>query len=293
LRSEARPPEAAVDIDRLTPEGKPRALKAFFRAPVFRPFGRFWLGVRRVLRPYKWRSGFRRLEALRGIGEGRRAFLLGSGPSLAGMDLSVLDGEFVCVANMGVRAIGTVIAHADMHVVTDIYRYQRFAEEMEAIARREAIPHRFVTIKGRRIWRGLAEKANEPIFLVAHLDRLAHVDDRLPPIREGVMKGPSVLLSAAILLEYLGFSPIYVLGCDLDYDSGDKYFYDMKAIDLTHEADPRIIGRRKGLPTIDAHFAVLRRVFERNGHRLVNAGIGGNLNSLPREDFRSLFPERR
>src|SRR5689334_21218190 len=90
----------------------------------------FMRNLRALSRRARWAGTYRRLEAVRGIGEGRRAFLLGSGPSLATMDLAPLAAEFVCVVNMGIRAVGRQISHADMHVVSDANRYRRFAAEI-------------------------------------------------------------------------------------------------------------------------------------------------------------------
>jgi len=231
---------------------------------------------------------FHRLKAMRGIGERRRAFLLGSGPSLSEMDLSRLDHEFVCVVNMGIRGVGRELSHADMHVVSDANRYRRFAEEIEMIVLNHPVPYRFISRRARTAWKRVARRASKPYFIVPHTEKLITLKD-IPPISEGLVTGPSVLLSAAVLLEFLGFSPIYVIGCDLDYESGAKYFYRSEAIDLVHEADPIVMGRRNGMLSVNDHFAVLREAFERRGGAILNAGLGGNLNSLPRVEFETLF----
>jgi hypothetical protein len=247
--------------------------------------------IRRRLRALRWRSDYGRLEQIQGIGEGRRAFLVGSGPSLGSMDLARLDGEFVCVVNMGIRAVGTVVSHADMHVVTDTNRYRRFAEEIEAIALEHLIPYRFVSHRVRRLWRSLPRRANEPFYLVPHVDKLTERPD-LPPVAEGIIRAPSVLVTGAVLLDFLGFSPIYVIGCDLDYDSQNKYFYELGTLDVVHENDPKVISRRTGTESVNGYFAILRDALARKGRSIVNAGVGGNLTSLPRADFDGLFDGR-
>jgi hypothetical protein len=244
--------------------------------------------IRRRLRTRRWRPEYQRLRQIEDLGVGRRAFLVGSGPSLGAMDLSPLDREFVCVVNMGVRAVGSALSHADMHVITDTNRYRRFAAEIEAIARKHPIPYRFLSQRVRRLWRALPDRANEPFYLVSHVAKVSEGPD-LPPIDEGVVRAGSVLLTAAVLLDYLGFSPIYVIGCDLDYETAGKYFYELGTLDVTHENDPKVIERRPGMVTVDEQFAILRRTFEGRGHRLFNAGIGGKLESLERVDFATLF----
>ena len=246
-------------------------------------------GARQFARGLAWRSEYRRLAQLEGIGRGRRAFLLGNGPSLSSMDLSPLAAEFVCVVNMGVRGVGTVLPHADMHVVVDSTRYRRFAADIEAAALRHQVPYRFLPRRLRHVWHSLPRHANRPIFLVPHIDKLADRRD-LPPMSEGVLRTPpSVVLTGAVLLDYLGFSPVYVLGCDLDYATEGPYFYSLGTRDALHEADPKVIGRRERTPRLDEQFAVLRAAFERKGASIYNAGPGGQLSSLERVDFASLF----
>jgi hypothetical protein len=244
--------------------------------------------VRQAWRELQWHSEFRRLERLRGIGQGRRAFLIGNGPSLASMNLTRLDGEFVCVVNMGVRAVGQSLSHADMHVVTDANRYERFAGAIEAVVLDRTVPYRFVTRRGRRAWNRLQRRGSRPYWLVMNTAKLTDVGD-LPPLNGGLVTGPSVLISAAVLLQFLGFSPIYVIGCDLDYEGDGKYFYPLEEIDRIHEADPTVIGRRPGMHGVNAHFAVLRDAFAVRGQAILNAGLGGNLHTLQRVGFDSLF----
>ncbi len=256
----------------------PRAAKRLVRHP------------RQALRTLKWQPQLRRLESIGSIGSGRRAFLVGCGPSLAEMDLSTLKGEFVCAANMAIRGVGDLLPHADMHIMTDPYGYARFASEIERLALDHSIGYRFLNYRARKIWRQLETKAaEEPIYFVPHTAKILELD-AIPPVEEGIANGPSVLIPGAILLRHLGFDPIYILGCDLNYETNGPYFYPMREADLQHEADVVDRDGRRGISEVDRHFAVLRRDFERQGLRLVNAGLGGNLSSLPRAPLDGLFP---
>ena len=80
-----------------------------------------------------------------------------------------------------------------------------------------------------------------------------------------------------------------MIGCDLDYESGGRYFYEMQEHDLRHEHDPVVVARRSGIEEVNSHFAILRDDFARGGFSIVNAGVGGRLESLPRVPFESLF----
>jgi hypothetical protein len=253
-------------------------------APLHR---RAWRQVRRKLRTLRWRPELQRIMTLRGLGQGRRAFLVGSGPSLNQMDLSRLEGEFVCLVNTGVRLLGREIVRADMHVVNDIHCYRSYGDEIEAIAARHPNALRFLNLRMKRRWRA-AGSIGRPHFLINNPRKLIP-GHPVPDLADGIVTGPSVLLSAAVLLDHMGFQEVYVIGCDLDYVSAGPYFYRPSAIDAAHEAQPDVAARRSDMAKVNAQFAVLRADFERRGRGLFNAGIGGNLDALQRVDFTRLF----
>lgn len=247
--------------------------------------------LRRVLRRRRWALERRRIEALRPRFDGRRAFLLGSGPSLSAMDLSRLEGEFVCVVNLALRAVGSVIPHADMHVMNDVYGFEAYGEEIESLVRRHRIGLRFLNQRLKPKWRRLPDRGTRPIFVLVE-ESMARVTGRVPPIEEGVARGATVLISAASLLKAMGFREVFVLGCDLDYGAPEKYVYSMTERDAGHEENPRIKERRRDMIHVNQEFAAMRAAYEEDGRRLLNAGRGGNLVSLERTDFDGLFPSR-
>jgi hypothetical protein len=49
-------------------------------------------------------------------------------------------------------------------------------------------------------------------------------------------------------------------------------------------------GRRAAsIPHADEEFALVLRVMQADGRKLVNAGVGGRLDALPRVNFAALF----
>ena len=251
-----------------------------------------WLRrLRRASRKLRWRVERRRLDNYRSHTLGRRAFLVGSGPSLEKLDLKMLDGEFVCVVNLGLRAVGTVIPHADMHVLNDVHCFDRYGEEIEDLVRRHNIKMRFLNQRLQAKWRRLDNRAARPVFVLVE-ESMVRLTGSIPPIEEGMARGATVLISAASLLKALGFAEVYVLGCDLDYDLPQKYAYTLSPQDEEHEQSPEIRHRRGDMIHVNQEFAVMRAAFEQDGKTILNAGYGGNLHSLERVAFESLFPGR-
>jgi hypothetical protein len=248
-----------------------------------------WLRDARAAR--RWRSELRSLADLAAVGQGRRAFLLGSGPSLAEIDLTPLSEEFVCIVNTGVRALGRHLDHADMHVVNDMSCYRSFGREIEAKCHMFGVRYRFVNQRASRYLRKAAAPQTRPILIFDNPTDLRSLD-RAPSLEEGVIHGSTVLVTAAYLLFRMGFDAVYVLGCDLDYDSKGKYFYAMSDHDLAHEGNPSVLDKRADLTDLDAvnaEFGVVARFFEQEGRLLANAGKGGNLHVLPRVPLREIL----
>jgi len=57
-----------------------------------------------------------------------------------------------------------------------------------------------------------------------------------------------------------------------------------------HEEDPKVKARRAAaFPHADKEFALALCAMQTDGRKLVNAGVGGRLNALPRVNFEALF----
>jgi hypothetical protein len=237
----------------------------------------------------RWLPDFRRRTLpLHDKFRGQRAILMANGPSLTKMDLALLDREFVCTVNMGLRAAQQFVPHVAMHVVTDNNRYRKFAGEIETISRDAGIPYRFLSTGLQRAWARQRSDAAKPHFVLLHnrsfLDRGPQTD-----LSKGICGGSTVLISAAQILFFLGFREVYIIGCDLDYESEGKYFYTMSARDNAHEADPAVMQRRLSMTRANAEFAIMRTFYERDGRKLFNAGLGGNLHALERCDLKQVL----
>jgi len=260
------------------------------------PWGRVWEAARDARRRVRFRltqasfSGdYLRLRALKDTYRGRRGFLVANGPSLNSMNLSLLKNEFICILNNGGRAIGGMLPHADMHVATDNNKYRRFAAEFESVALTNSIPYRFFNFKVRKVWKKLDQRSKRPYFIIGNPRPLLEMGFTRDPWH-GYGECGTVVLWAVQIMYYMGFSEIYVLGVDLDYQSQGPYFYALGAKDRVHEQDPTLKARRAAfVPHADKGFALALGVMQADGRKLMNAGVGGRLNALPRVNFAALF----
>jgi hypothetical protein len=245
---------------------------------------------RQTVRETRWALEWRRLRGLENSYRGRRAFLVGNGPSLKSLPLAKLDGEIVCVVNLGLRAVGPLLSHADMYFINDVYCFENYGAEIERDIDRHGVSLRFMNLRLKSRWKALANRAARPFFLLGERS-IIRDSGRILPLRHGFTRGATVLISAASVLKFLGFAEVYIIGCDLDYGSSDKYFYEMDTQDVAHENRPEIADRRRDMVFANREFELMRAFYEASGQKLINAGRGGNLNTLERVSFESLFPE--
>lgn len=97
---------------------------------------------------------------------------------------------------------------------------------------------------------------------------------------------------------FLGFSPVYLIGCDTDYkldkenNLAKSYFYsssDLSPEDLKMVQKEAIRGDFKHHQEVIRSFRLVKRRFEENNRTIFNAGKGGKLKEFNRVDFDELF----
>lgn len=152
-----------------------------------------------------------------GAWSGRRAFVVGSGPSLAGFDRSLLDGENWIACNEEYRYGKPTIA-----LVQDV----RLFHQGDPV-------HGLVPLRSRPDWAGGGRHV--PVYFKGHPDRedieapdtvfqATSAHSKEAPFRwgktlaEGLYYGANVGMSAINLADILGADPIYLLGFDARFE---------------------------------------------------------------------------
>ncbi len=223
---------------------------------------------------------------LKGLYSGRRAFLLGNGPSLNETELYLLKDEHTMCFNRfdlmleRLNWVPTFYSTIDDRVLLDTVDV---VNKMSSVSERSFFPdiHPFFVD-----FRSLIEKRSNVHWLF--LDR-TDFSDQLPYC--GINK--TVANVGLQILGYLGFSEIYLLGVDMSYSVPKRAIIenarDITAMDDDDEShfDPRYFGkgRKFHVPMLDETFAKFeeaKRFFETRGVRIVNSSVGGKLDVFPR-----------
>jgi hypothetical protein len=181
-------------------------------------------------RSYAHKERLRKNAALQGLGKGKRAFLLATGPSLNLENLKVLAGE-------DCFSISNFYLHEDLPVINPVFH--GFAPYHEPMIREnyvewlrqadQALPPRTKIVLGHQAYDMVQQFGLFPRREVFYLYLAPYVSGRqinlLRPLL-GPQTGPILLLP---LMIYMGYECIYLLGCDnttlRDYKKPMTNFY--------------------------------------------------------------------
>ncbi len=235
-------------------------------------------------------------NAIKGRFPGKRAFIIGNGPSLNKLPLHLLANEHVICFNrfdLMLERLGWkpfAYAAIDDLVLSDV---PEVANYMATQAEYAFFPDLHPSAKiGKNFKKAIPPRDN--IYWL-HLGDIGF-NDNLPNC--GINK--TVANVAVQILVFMGFSEIYFIGVDLDYQVTSSMIKenerDLKSEedDDPNHFDPRYFGKGRKF-----HHPRMKETFEKFDEAAVflkaknvkgfNAGIGGKLESFERVEFNSLF----
>lgn len=243
----------------------------------------------------------RKLAALKGTAKGRRAFILGNGPSLQNMEMYLLKDEITIASNGAYKAFGAWGFTSDYLLFEDIEQTEIRGRDIHKIEGPLKLAAIYNAHAIARPWKNL-------LFMNARLaDETYWTDPGIQFSRDfshAVYLGSTVTYIALQLAYHLGCNPVYLIGVDIDYGllaerfPPGKILVTQENIDLVNKAhftkDYYRVGDVIGMPNVELQnkaFGVARTAFEDVGRQVFNAGIGGRLDVFDRVDFKTLFPD--
>jgi hypothetical protein len=245
-------------------------------------------------------------KALRDKYRGRRCFVIGNGPSLAGQDIAPLADEVTIVMNAfhrhpilktgwrpTVHCMAEPAAAYDNPLLLDVLR--------QCITGAAADLHVFPVEV-----RPLIRQHN-----LAPDDRMRYVDFRgmteaYPPTRRPDLAGTIPFMTntahlSIVVAMHLGCSPIYLVGLDHDWLSHrgiDRHFYAHEGV----ESQSGGLWDLHSFPYLELmestarawrDYIWLRRIAEHCGFEIRNATDGGFLDVFPRADYTQVIAGRQ
>ena len=248
------------------------------------------------------RNMSQRLRSLQGRYSGQRCFIMGSGPSLNQMDLELFKQDYVWAVNKCYLLFDRISWRPAFYVAVDTRVVPDIAAEINHLICNLPQTTFFFPVKFRELWM-LRSGAN-----VYWYREVVQDETNLPngmftrDASESVSGVRTVTIAALQLAVYLGFNPIYLVGCDTSYSmpstvqferDGPTKLISSEDDDPSH-FDPRYFGRgsKWHQPHVDKmifHYQQARLVCESFGVSVYNATVGGNLEVFPRVNYTELF----
>jgi len=225
-----------------------------------------------------------KLERFRNCHNGKRCFIVATGPSLRMEDLEILQkNNEICISVNGiVRAFDKTEWRPTYFVASDA----NFARNHREIIDRMNCEAKFIA---DRAWCFDSEEAIENNIYEWHLDFKWSEDE--PPafsddFARASYRGKTVVYEGALqLAAFMGFDEIYLLGTDCTRENtagSTPHFYEAKPGDAVSTV----------FEHVDQYFIayqVAKEFADSHGFKIYNATRGGNLEVFERVDFDSLF----
>lgn len=238
----------------------------------------------------------RSLEPFRNRYRGKRAFIIGNGPSLKDLDLTLLKDEFTFGVNSIFYHFDEMGFKPTFYVVEDKLVAEDRAPEINQLSG-------MVKIYGEYLKYCLADR-DDVIWANVHFD---YSDYRGFPhfsqdAAEGLWVGGTVSYLCMQLAYFMGFEEVYLVGFDHNYVIPKDAKIEGTVITSTSD-DPNHFhphyfgaGLRWHDPRLDRMEQAYRRAlqaYEASGRQIANATAGGKLEVFPRCDYRALFASPR
>lgn len=241
------------------------------------------------LHPWR-RTAIERLAALKDIHKGKRAFIIGNGPSLKNTEMGKLKGEITFGMNriyLMFPELGFKTTY--LSVVNDLV-IEQTASDLAALD----IP-KFLTWRSRRFFSRDQftgpQTTNLPTFLYSTYDAPRFS----PDVRGRVWEGATVTYVSMQLAFHMGISEVILIGVDHNYDAKGKPNATVTSTgDDPNHFDARYFGagfrwQLPDLETSELAYRMARQAFEAAGRRIVDATVGGKLTIFEKVDYNTLF----
>ena len=236
---------------------------------------------------HPWRrESIRRLAQFKDIHKGKRAFVIGNGPSLRQMDLTHLRNEFTFGMNRIYLLFPELGFHTTYYCATNDLVIEQFNQDMLALP----MP-KFLAWRSRRHFSNSLPIAELPTFLYTSYTGPGFSSD----VRRRVWEGATVTNVALQIAFHMGFQQVILIGVDHDFTSkGDANKTVVSQGDDPNHFAPDYFGKgyKWQLPDLDTSeigYAFAREAYQKAGREVLDATVGGKLTLFPKVDYNSLF----
>ncbi len=219
--------------------------------------------------------------------QGKRAFIIGNGPSLKNTDLTRLKDEYT----FGLNRIYLMFPELGFTTTYLVSINDLIIEQCAAELLAVSVP-KFFAWRSHRHFLSLNPPASElPDFIYT-----SYTGPRFSRDVSGrVWEGATVTNVALQLAYHMGFQQVILIGVDHNFVSkGPANTTVVSGGDDPNHFSPAYFGKgfRWQLPdfeTSEVGYKMARDAYEKDGRQVLDATIGGKLTIFPKVDYNSLF----
>lgn len=217
--------------------------------------------------------------------KGKRCFIIATGPSLTMEDLALLKDEYTIGVNSLVKVLDQMEYIPTFLGIQDSLVYAKIGKLIDESKLKKI----FITDK---LYNSLDNKNSDRYIQYSLYYKRHGEHNNLRPLTSGfssdvslcVYDGYSITYSMLQIAVYMGFTEIYLLGCDCNYDTkgGKQHFVESGHIDKN--------AATGGERMIYAYTVADKELKERFPHvKVYNATRGGMLEVFPRKTLDEIF----
>ena len=218
------------------------------------------------------------LSAYKNKHKGERCFVVATGPSLTMDDLTLLKGEVTFSMNSIIKSFDKTDWRPTYYVITDKVPYAACKDLIDEKDFEQIFFRTGLDQKNKSICHFSVNTVN-----VYHASMLDDYNGKIYPSKKPdryFNDGPSVVFSIIQLADYMGFSEIYLLGQDCNFEGASH----SDVAKLTYKVAPKV---KDGLRILSA-FDSYQQYYKNTDLRIFNATRGGKLESFQRVELKKI-----
>jgi len=237
------------------------------------------------LHPWR-RESIKRLADLKNIHKGKRAFIIGNGPSLKQTDLSKLKNEITFCMNRFYLAFPELGFTATYLCITNDLVVEQFVDDINTLT----LP-KFIAWRSHHHFSNQLPVKQLPTFVYTTYTGPRFTRD----VRGRVWEGATVTNLALQLAYHMGIEKSILIGVDHNFTSkGEANKTVVSQGDDPNHFMPNYFGKgiKWQLPDLDTSeigYVFAREAYRKAGRGVLDATVGGKLTIFPKVDYASLF----
>lgn len=209
--------------------------------------------------------------------ENERCFIIGGSPSLKQLDLSKLNNEYTFTVNRGYQLKEKGLNHSTYHVITDklLFMEDDITDEIPLDFMNNLLL--YAGIKFRR--------ATDNVIFYDYMHMMNYTEVKFQPdLTKVLAEGYCVIFTALQVAVYMGFSQIYIIGVDLDFNLINGHIYEETKGEINRQTKSHMNAQR-----MYDSIAYATEYADKIGIEVFNASPTGILDCMQRVNYDTLF----